>query len=559
MEKGSAGVFGRYLAESRPWGDAVTLSARPLCSYRHYHGTARDGSWAPSVRALRSAVVMEGHPACGDLCIAFHGAAFELDPRWYHNQVYPAETDRGLDDAEDHFSPGIFTATISPGSPGYFWAGPVTKGQDIEELAAYLPLRYEKARKREARRRADLALAAEDLPVPARFRSIPGLLAQAADQFVVNRGNGASIIAGYHWFGEWGRDTFIALPGLLLCSGRFKEAREIFHRFLDETKYGLVPNVLCEDSCLFNSVDASLWMVNALRQYELYTGDPRFPVSLLPRLKEIASAYIQGTVYGVKATADGLIEAGAIGSQVTWMDACVDGVPVTPRQGCPVEVNALWINALETLGRWSDIAGQGDGHSYRRLAKTATRSFVTGFRWPEIGLYDGLNGNGPVKEIRPNQVIAASLTAVRLPLTVLRDIWETAIRHLLTPKGLRTLAPVEPGYRGVYKGNPAERDSAYHQGTAWPYLIGPLYDLSAKLDRSAGYAAGRGPYASFVLNRALPAIVDLDRNPCLGSVFEVASGDWPFEAGGAVSQAWSVAEVSRILYQNGIRGRSGRR
>jgi len=557
MEKGSPGVFCRYLPESRPWGDAVTLTARPMCNYRSYHHTARALSWDPVVRTAGAAVVIEGHPACGDLLLVFHGASFQPEPRWYYSMIYPQETSRGLDDTEDHFSPGTFTVEVSPGTPGYFWAGPMPQGAAVEDLARDLPRRYEEARRQEARRRGALAT------VPglrlSRTWSLPGKLSQAADQFIVRREDGASVIAGYHWFGEWGRDTFISLPGLLLCTGRFEEARQVFVRFCDHMKAGLIPNVFGDPDPLYNSVDASLWMVNALTKYERFSGDSAFPLSLLPRLQEIVRHYLSGTTFAIGAREGGLVAAGSPKTQVTWMDACVSGCPVTPRHGFPVEVNALFISALEAVGRWTDLAGGGEGGRFRTLAESSRSAFLRSFRWPGVGLYDRLEEGHPVLEVRPNQVIAASLGAVRLPLSTMRDVWETAVRRLLTPRGLRTLDPSHPGYRGVYKGNPAERDSAYHQGTAWPYLVGALFDLSAMLDRAGGYEPGRGPYGGLVVNRALPGIVNLDRNPCIGSIFEVASGSWPYDPGGAVAQAWSVGEALRVVHAT-LRGkRSGRR
>ncbi|MEX0974947.1 MAG: amylo-alpha-1,6-glucosidase [Bacillota bacterium] len=558
MEKGSPGVFCRYLPETRPGGMVITLSARPMCNYRSYHHTAKAGSWDPRVRAAGSGAVIEGHPACGELLLLFHNASFQSDPKWYYNMIYPRETSRGLDDTEDHFSPGTFTLEVSPGAPGYFWAGPLPSGRSVEELAQDLPRRYEEARQREVRRRTEILGISP--PATKRLWSLPGRLDLAGDQFVVNAKSGTAIIAGYHWFGEWGRDAFIALPGLLLCTGRFAEARQVFARFCAAMREGLVPNLFGEGGgALYNSVDASLWMIRSLARYEAYSGDNAFPISLLPHLQEIVRAYVFGTMYGIRAGPEGLLQAGGGDTQVTWMDACADGSPVTPRQGHPVEVNGLWISALEAVGRWTAAAGGNDASKYLNLARSALSEFKRSFTWPGVGLYDRLDADGPVKEVRPNQVIAASLPAVRLPLSTLRDVWETAVARLLTPRGLRTLDPGDPAYRGSYKGNPAERDAAYHQGTAWPWLVGPLYDLAAKLDRACGYVSGHGPYGGLVVNRALPGVVHLDRNPCMGSIFEVASGDWPFEPGGAIAQAWSVGEARRVIDRALYEKRGGRR
>lgn len=557
MEKGWPGVYCRYMPESRSWGDTFTLVVRPMCNYRHYHHTATAGSWNPLVHGAGPAAVIEGHPACGSLLLVLHGATFEPDPKWYYNMIYPKETARGLDDTEDHFSPGMFTVTVSAGSPGYFWAGPLPEGARVEDFARELPDRYEEARRREVRRRRHIL---RSQAVSGRYWSIPGRLALAGDQFVVRRASGAAIIAGYHWFGEWGRDAFIALPGLLLGTGRFSEAREVFLRFCDHMRGGVIPNVLDEaGESLYNSVDASLWMIEALRKYEEYSRDTAFPLVLLPRLTEVIDSFLAGTLYGTSVDGRWLVRTGSPDVQVTWMDACVGGCPVTPRNGYPVEVTALFISALEAVARWTDLAGREGGNRYRSIARKSLRSFIASFRWPGAGLYDSLSDGGPVAEIRPNQVMAAGLARLHLPQAVLRDVWETATRRLLTPRGLRTLDPAHPAYQGTYKGNPAERDAAYHQGTAWPYLIGSLYDLSVKMDRAAGYGPGQGPHGGLVLNRALPGIIDLDRNPCRGSIFEVASGSWPFEPGGAVAQAWSVAEALRIIVESSKESPSDRR
>jgi glycogen debranching enzyme len=569
MKKGQPGVFCRYLLE-RPAGSpagpsevSIRLYAKPMCNNRSYHRAARAGDWSPRVVPAGPGAVIEGHRAAPMLQLAFYNASFEADPRWYYNMLYPRERERGLDDAEDHFSPGGFTVEISAGSPGYFWAGPLEAGTSVEEFARGLPARYEAARESEVARRQSLvsdgqtASASRGVrreksrafwPGWPRLSGLPGRLALAGDQFVVSGRGGESIVAGYHWFGEWGRDSFIALPGILLVTGRFEEARRVFRRFSDAARDGLVPNRFEEaGNAGYNSADASLWMIHALGQYERASGDRRFVVSLLPAVEAIVRAYLSGTAYGVRAGPDGLVRAGTEDVQVTWMDACVNGVPVTPRQGYPVEVNALWISALRSVARWAEACGSARYAEYARLARATQTSFRARFAWPGVGLYDRLTDQGPAREVRPNQVIAAGCMGVALPEDTLREVWNTAVTRLLTPRGLRTLDPSSPDYRGTYRGGPAERDAAYHQGTAWPWLIGPLFDLAAKLDSAAGYRDVAGPRARFVLNRALPGIVQLDQNPCIGSIFEVASGSWPYQTGGAVAQAWSVAEAARVV------------
>lgn len=567
MVKGLAGVFCRYSVSGVPGasGDAtasgagapVHLTARPMCNSRPYHHITRAGPWDLPAVPGRGNVVLQGHPACGDLLLAFHGATFRPDPKWYYSMLYPRERERGLDYAEDHFSPGAFEVQIAPDAPGYFWAGPCPQGTTAEDFARQLPAYLEERRctelaRRDGVSRRGLNPGPGDQPAPA-TDELHCALASAADQFVVETRGGTSIIAGYHWFGEWGRDSFIALPGLLLATGRFDEARQVFARFAGAIRDGLVPNRFEEGAgAAYNSVDASLWMIRALRLYERAARDTGFALSMLPAVEGIVESLAAGTLYGIHAGVGGLLHAGSEGTQVTWMDASPGGVPVTPRQGYPVEVNALWVEALRCLARWARLAARPEAGKYTEAAASTAREFARAFSWPGAGLYDSVGKGGPVKQARANQVIAAGLAGLALPRDTLGDVWATATGRLLTPRGLRTLEPADPAYRGRYAGGPMERDTAYHQGTAWPWLLGSLYDLGVKLDRLApDSTAGRGAYSRFVVERALPGVADLHRNPCVGSIFEVASGDWPYEPAGAVAQAWSVAEVLRVIKRAG--------
>ncbi len=368
-----------------------------------------------------------------------------------------------------------------------------------------------------------------------------GRLHLAADQFVVSGKHGTSIIAGYHWFGEWGRDAFISLPGLLLRTGKFEEAKQVFRRFAEAINGGLVPNRFVEGSgAAYNSADASLWMIHALKEYEKTTGDFSFVESLLPFVRRILNSYMKGTFFSTRMDDRSLLWAGTKDSQITWMDACAHGVPVTPRWGYPVEINGLWVHALGCMTGWERRAESGHSVRYAGVYRQAASEFLKLFTWPGGGLYDRVDESGPVEEVRPNQVIAAACDHLALPQNVLRDVLRAAVRKLLTPVGLRTLDPASPAYRGRYGGPPFERDSAYHQGTAWPWLLGPFFDVANKVDES-GAKLKEG---------LLSALTNLDDNPCMGSVFEVASGDAPFDPGGAVAQAWSVGEILRILSSN---------
>lgn len=581
MVRGMPGVFCRYsLKCAGTGGDGLTLVLRPLCNSRYYHHTAREASWDPKLFCLERAVLLEKHHACEGLALVCIDGDFVQEPVWYKNMLYQMERERGLDFVEDHFSPGYFRCKIRPGKDVVLWAGPVSQqggvrvshlpgaegnmgfGRWCQGLAEYSG----ELREIEIARRNRIAAQAGGNNILAR-------LYLAGDQFVVKAGNGASIIAGYHWFGEWGRDTFISMPGLLFTTKRFAEAKQIFMRFAGEIREGLVPNCFAQGhGAAYNSVDASLWFIYALAQYEKVSGDWEFVKQMVPKAGEIIDSYIKGTANGIVMHGSALLRAGYRHSQLTWMDACVDGTPVTPRDGFPVEVNALWIMALSTYANWlGRILAQGDlckadlevgGRlsgidtctttytKYSQLAKTATNRFRQHFIWPGTGLYDRLDEKGPVAEVRPNQVIAGSIAGLLLPKNTLAGIWKTAIENLLCPHGLRTLAPLSPGYRGSFAGGPRERDSAYHQGSAWPWLFGPLFDLSTKLMETQIVSPGATDYRRLreMTYLILSHLLRLDSNPCIGTVFEVASGDFPFEPGGTVSQAWSVSEITRILH-----------
>ncbi len=560
MAKGHRGVFVVYRLSPSPsamrrgmqggmQGESLTLQLRPLCNYRFYHHTAREGSWTPKFYPLDGALVLQGHTPCREILLACPGSSFSLEPRWYHNMIYRTERERGLDDREDHLNPGCFTVRLEPGGQVVFWAGPLPEGT-VSSFVSGLSEHYEEMRLKELNRRRSIAEKGQT--------KLIGRLFLAGDQFVVTGPSGASIIAGYHWFGEWGRDTFISLPGLLLCTGRFGEAQEVFLRFAEALESGLIPNRFVEGcGAAYNSADASLWMIDALRKYEKATEDFAFVKSFLPYVREVVESYMAGTDFGTGMDSRSLLRTGTRESQVTWMDACAHGTPVTPRWGYPVEINGLWVHALACISHWEKKAGSERYNRYSGVYKKAASEFLKAFTWRGNGLYDRVDESGPVEEIRPNQLIAAGCDGLNVPDSTLYDILRTSCHRLLTPRGLRTLDPGSPSYRGRYKGPPFERDSAYHQGTAWPWLLGPFFDVMGKLDRKSA--------AALRLNTAktwrylLGTLVDLDRNPCAGSVFEVASGDAPFEPGGAVAQAWSVAETIRILCSAGPEHINGKR
>jgi len=375
-------------------------------------------------------------------------------------------------------------------------------------------------------------------------------LVLAADAFLVRRAipqpdgalaDGRTILAGYPWFADWGRDTMIALPGICLATGRHAEAREILLSFARFVVDGLLPNNFPDEPDEEpgrNTVDASLWYVHALRAYERGTGDGTLVDALLPTVREILDRHLAGTRHGIRADFDGLLRAGEPGVQLTWMDARVEGREITPRVGKPVEIQALWIEALRLAAGWCRERGDPAGDRYRAVAIRAADSFRARFQRPDMAhLADVIDGpDGDDWTLRPNQVIALAIDEPLVGTDVARSVLDTVRRELETPVGLRSLAPSEAGYAGRFNGPAPWRDAAYHQGTVWAWAAGPYVGAVLRF----GGADAR--------ERAL-AILDGVRGQLadggLGSVGEVFDGDPPHDPYGCPWQAWSVGEVLR--------------
>src|SRR5205085_1479013 len=351
-----------------------------------------------------------------------------------------------------------------------------------------------------------------------------------------------TVIAGYHWFADWGRDTMIALPGLTLANGRWDVAKDVLAEFAAHVDQGMLPNRFPDDGETpeYNTVDATLWFFEAVRSFLDYTGDYEFvETHLYPVLKDIISWHSKGTRYQIHVDEDGLLFAGEPGVQLTWMDAKVGDWVVTPRYGKPVEIQALWYNALRIM---QDLACKfkESKQKYGKMADQARASFNKLFWNHELGcLYDVINGENRDASIRPNQVIALSLANAMLSEDRAASVLHVVERELLTPRGLRTLSPSDPNYIGRYEGSPSSRDGAYHQGTVWPWLVGPYISAYTK---TFGIKAGRELAATWLRN-----FEDHLQEACLGQVSEIFDGDAPHAPRGCVAQAWSVAEILRVL------------
>lgn len=552
-------------------GPPVELELRPLANCRDYHHTTRASGWDFRQDVAGHGVVLTAYPGAPPLCFA-GGPEARYEPRgeWYYGFHYPIEAERGLEHVEDHFCPGHFRLRLAGPGDAAVLVGhcPVPAAGDAPgDPVPAPPWRAgpaalfhwaEDAYRRAVDRRRRLLAAFPRGDVD--FQR----LALAADDFVAWRRTtrAATVIAGYPWFTDWGRDAMISLPGLLLATGRHGLAREVLLTFAAYRREGLVPNRFVDDGqgADYNAADAPLWFVYAVWKYAMATGDDdTVGRELLPAAEDVCRHYLRGTRYGIGCRPDGLVDVTGEGVPLTWMDAQVDGWVVTPRRGAPVEINALWYNALrsvESLARKLKAPGASE---WRRLALAVQRSFTERFPLPQGWLRDFVPpagapamATGAGEELRPNQLLA-----VALPFPVLgraaggRIVAETA-RRLLTPVGLRTLAPEEPGYRGVYAGDQWRRDAAYHQGTVWPWLLGPF--ASALLR-----CRGRGGAAREEVRRLLdPLRRHLVAEGALGHVSEIFDGDPPYRARGCFAQAWSGAEMLRVLWEELGDGHAGR-
>ncbi len=507
----------------------VELELRPFLAGRDIHSLGRESAERTWRATPISSGVVRFDAAAGELpvTIAVPEARFDVDGDWWRRFAFDEERRRGFDFLEDLFTPGRFRLALEPGSR----VAVVVTAEATPGVGEALV-----ARERE-RREALVARAGFADPLGSR-------LALAADQFLVRRGDGWSLIAGYPWFADWGRDAMIALPGLCLATGRFDEAKAILRSFAKVVDQGMLPNRFPDsgEAPEYNTVDATLWFFIAVWRYLEATGDETFVKDeLLPKLDEILSWHGRGTRYGIRVDADGLLVAGEPGVQLTWMDARVGERVITPRHGKPVEIEALWINALRAA---SALHARFDrparARVLERLADTAAERFEELF-WNERdqALYDVVDSdarNAPDRSIRPNQLYALALPWPLIGPEKARAILATVERELLTPVGLRTLARTDPAYCPRYEGGPAERDGAYHQGTVWPFLLGIYVCAVLRYRNGAGQAQ-----ATEILDRLADRLAEAG----LGSVSEIFDAEPPHAPRGAVAQAWSVAELLR--------------
>jgi predicted glycogen debranching enzyme len=495
------GIVHRLLAADRP----VRLELTPLCTWRNVHGE-RFAAGSPSVESTADGFVFEG-------AYGVAGAGWQPGGEWYRGVRAREEAARGLDDVEDLWAAGSFVAELE------------TEGEH-EVVAAAAPA--EAAPQAAAIVAAARARSAELVQRAGATDDVDAQLVLAADQFTVTTGGRPTAVAGYPWFGEWSRDLMTSYEGLYLATRREDEGREVLRTSAATVSDGMLANTADTGSLEYNTVDGTLWFVHALGRHVETTRDTDLGAELAPVLGEIVQHHLGGTRYGIKVDpADGLLTQGVDGVALTWMDARIDGVPVTQRAGKPVEINALWLRTL-------DVAAQLGIDTYAAQADQAKSSFLRRFvRSDGLGLLDVVDGpNGDDTSVRPNQLLAVSLTRGALDLGAARAAVATCRDALLTPLGLRSLDPADPRYRPYHRGNPAERDGAYHQGTVWPWLLGPYLDAA----RRAGVPS----------DDVLGGIEDHIGEWGVGSISETADGAAPHAASGCPFQAWSVAEILRV-------------
>jgi predicted glycogen debranching enzyme len=509
------------------------LRVRPKLSGRDYHATHHENGRLLTESSIEAGTVTWQLYTDLSPIRVFHSGEYRHAPEWYRQVEFPVEQQRGLDHAEDWWSPGEFSFSLAPGTTETVaFTSEAFDGLNVPALT-----------KRERTRRTRLTRAAPTADL------LAGTLWRATEAYLSERGNQQTVIAGYPWFTDWGRDTFISLPGLCLVTGRLEVAWQIIAAFAGHVSEGMIPNRFPDagEQPEYNTIDASLWFIHAIdRYFAASQDDSRVRNTAWPAVKQILDGYRRGTRYGIQMDEDGLISGGVPGAQLTWMDAKIGEWVVTPRHGKPVEIQALWVHALgigETLARLFGEASYADQCHADRQRAVAT--FQQRF-WYEQGgyLYDVIDGpEGNDTSLRPNQLYAIALGNDLVPRDRAQHILRLVKKQLVTPVGLRTLSPDDPRYRPRYEGGVRERDSAYHQGTVWPFLLGPL--VTAWIKSFGRNVKSRSEARGFL--NGLEAHLS---EGCLGQVSEIFDADASHYPRGCYAQAWSVAEPLRALIED---------
>lgn len=509
-----------------------TMELLPLYSSKDFHSLAHANDSINKNFLFDDGIFQATNYVEGpEFFISVPKSTFQEDQHWYRNFEYSVEQYRGLDFTEDLYTHGKFSVEMKKGEK----LGIIISTQNPKGRSAAILFNKEKKRR-------------EGLVKEFTWKDELKQLTLAADQFIVKRGARSTIIAGYHWFADWGRDTMISLPGLCLTTGRYNDAKEILKQFAQSVNNGMLPNRFPDygEAPEYNTIDATLWFFHAIYQYYKHTKDLAFIKSVLPVLTDIIEWHYKGTRYNIQVDPmDELLSGGQDGVQLTWMDAKVGDWVVTPRKGKAVEINALWYNALCIMGLLSEeIGSKGEPEIYRLKAEKVLTNFNNTF-WNDNQncLYDYVDGDYKNDDIRPNQIYAVSLPFPLLTKVKATKVVETVGNYLLTPHGLRSLSQSHKDYKPVYSGGVWSRDGSYHQGTVWSFLLGPYIDALMAVKATKGKAE-----ATRILNKFFEHISQAGA----GTVSEIFDGDAPHTARGCMAQAWGVAEVLRVAIEHDL-------
>ena len=510
--------------------EPVKFSADLLVNYRDFHSLTKESAVLSfKTEKTDSAVRIVATQGATPFYVFSDKGEFEETGYWYRNFIYAKDRERGQDYQEDAFSPGRLVAVLR-------------RGESINIAVS--------ASRSCLQGFSDLIMKQKD-----RIRALgKGVddeflhdLLSASDVFLVQKNDEANCIAGYHWFGGWGRDTMISFTGIALVPKRFREAKWILQTFAKNMRYGLIPNYFAETdgSPQYNALDATLWFFHAVRKYFQYTGDVSTVKALYPSLKDSVQHLSRGTIFDVKVDDDTLLNLGEAGMQTTWMDAKIGDFVVTPRNGKAVEINALWYWALDSLSGIARLIGERDEQArYTKMAEDVKTEFSRTFWNSEAGcLFDRIVDGKPDPSVRPNQIMAVALPKSVLPAEMEKSVVRAVQSELLVPVGLRTLSPRDPRYQGLYEGDQRSRDLAYHQGPAWPWLLGQFVTAYVKISNNTKTARRAAMTFLEPLRKHL-------QEAGLGLISELFDGEPPYHPRGCIAQAWSVGEILRAYWED---------
>ena len=548
MLPGKQHVYIGYTWKSKPGApDEQTIDLHMIVNHRDSHSdTHGNSNWQFQQVEKPGVITLKAYDGAQELSICYSRGEWRKETSWYNGYYYPREQERGLTDREDGYHAGVLRCRLKSGESVLVVGAlePPAALPELEEAIKDL-VKYQKS-----------VLDRAGNPSQAAVKR----LVLAADNFIIKHpaGNAHSIVAGYHWFYHWGRDSMVSLPGLALATGKLEAARSILNTLQNYLSEGMLPNNFSGQTPQFNTSDATLWWAWSLKKYFAASHDTEFLKTAVPALESVVEHHVKGTRFNLHMDeSDGLISGGADGVQLTWMDAKVGDLVVTPRRGKAVEISALWYHFLQTLAYFKKTLGQ-DGTPYQQMAEKTRKGFQSFWNPEKNCLFDVINEDGSKDEsVRPNQILAVSLRPDLLSKKQNAGILAAVEAELLTPVGLRSLSDRHRDYKPRYgngkrSANQYERDICYHQGTVWPWLLGPWIDARMVVHGE------KQENLSFI-NAQLSLLLNhhLLFESCLGSISEIFDGDSPHKAQGCVAQAWSVAELLRTFHEYpGLQGRA---